>query len=241
MDQIDKYLSGDLNAQELQAFEERLQTDSKFAEEVRLRQDMNNYLINKDKKEAFKNQLDEIGDDFFEEKPEARIKPIGKSSNNLSRWLKVVAAVAAVAVIVYLLAPSPDLYKEFAQHQPIQLTEKSSDQSALITETEKNFNAGNYTQALQTADRLLAIQSDDLQVQMVKSICLIETKQTQGARGILQPIAEGASAHKIEAQWYLALSWLKEKDVEKTKLALEEIENTDPFFYKKAQRLLSKL
>ena len=241
MDQIDKYLNGELNAKELQAFEERLQTDTAFAEEVRLRGDMNSYLINKDKKAAFKDQLDEIGDDFFKEESEAKIKPINRSSGNLSRWLKVVAATAAVAVIVYLLAPGPDLYKEFAQHQPIQLTEKSSDQAELITAIENNFNSGNYVEALESADLLLAQQSDDLQVQVVKSICLIESNQTQDARELLQPIAEGSSAFKAEAQWYLALSWLKEKNKEQTKNALERIDNAYPFFYRKAQQLLKKL
>ncbi len=240
---VEQYLNGELNLEQRADFEKKVRTDSALAKELSLQQDMQNYLLNKDKKEAFRNKLQEVGDDFFEEKSghnKSKTKII-KSINNY-RWLAIAAATAAAVVVAfYLFSPTPDLYKQFAQHQPIQLTQKGSADDRLLSAIELHFNQQEYEEALDIIDQLPSTESSTLETQLIKSICLIETDQIEEARKILEPIATGESAFKTEAQWHLAMSFLKAEQLEEAKGNLERIEQSDAYWFNKAKEVLKVL
>ena len=241
---VEQFLNGELDQQQIQAFNERLKTDAALAEELRLRKDMHAYLVNKEKKDAFKNKLDSIGDDFFKETsastPPAK-EVLLKPKRNF-RWIAIAASIAAITIALYwVLAPRPSLYDQYAQHEPLQLTEKSSTQSALIKTTEEAFNKGDYNSSLIAINELLKSQPTDLQYLMAKAICLLETNKTADARTIFKTIAIGQSVFKTDAQWYSAMSYLKENNLELAKSELQKIPSDNPDWASKAAQLIKKL
>lgn len=239
---VEQFLNGALNEQQTQAFNNRLKTDKALENELRLRKDMNNFLVNKEKKDAFKKKLTNISADYFDKTqiPPAKEIPL-KPKRNL-RWLAIAASVAAITIALYwILSPKQNLYDLYAQHEPLQLTEKSGNQPTLIRQVEETFNNGDFPAALNAINELLTTQASDLQSQMVKAICLMETNQTEDARSIFKSIASGQSVFKTEAQWYMALSYLKENNIEQTKAELQKIPDNDPDWSSKVTQLLKKL
>lgn len=83
-------------------------------------------------------------------------------------------------------------------------------------------------------------RNNNLTAQLYKGICLIELDRTADARAILVPIANDTSALRIEATWYVALSYLKEKNTAACRDELLKIPSGD-VRYEQAQVLLKKL
>ncbi len=239
---VEQFLNGELDPQQTLAFNKRLETDTELAEELRLRQDMHGYLINKDKKANFKEKLNNIGDDYFKETPTPSTKEIPLKPKRKFRWIAIAASIAAITIALYwVLVPKPNLYEQYALHEPLQLTEKSSNQSALIKKTEDSFNKGDYTSSLISINELLKNQPTELQFLMAKAICLLETNKTKEARLVFSTIASGQSVFKSEAQWYNALTYLKENKPELAKIELQKISTDDPDWASKAAQLIKKL
>ncbi len=239
---VEQFLNGELDPQQTQAFNNRLETDAELAEEVRLRQDMHGYLVNKKKKGDFKKKLDNIGADYFKEASAPPAKEIPLKPKRNFRWIAIAASVAVITIALYwVLAPKSSLYEQYAQHEPLQLTEKSSSQSALIKKTEDTFNKGDYGSSLLAINELLKSQPTELQYLMAKGICLLETNKIREAHMIFNTIASGQSVFKSEAQWYNALSYLKENKPELAKTELQKIPTDDPDWSSKVAQLIKKL
>src|SRR5690606_33814315 len=131
------------------------------------------------------------------------------------------------------------VYGDYANFNKISLTVRGGNEE-LLPKAEKAFNEGNYEESLLYFDQILAKEDDYKEIQLYKSIALIETSQYEEAEELLTVLSTGASVFKYDAMWYLALSKLKQKKYEECKIILERIpEDTEG--YKKAQKLLRKL
>ena len=80
----------------------------------------------------------------------------------------------------------------------------------------------------------------NVKVKFYRGICLLELDRAAEARGVFEPLAIGASAFQEDAVWYVALSYLKEKNVEACKAALRKIDSGS-IHYKAAQEILKGL
>lgn len=239
---LNDYFNGLLAPDDAQAVEARAATDAEFGEEFSLRQQMEAYPRRAALRKSFTDTLTAVETDFFQEKEgkKPEIQPPMTAKVNRMRWLAAAAALALLAVAVWFISsPEPAEYNQYAQHVPLSLTLRgAADQAA--SEAESAFNEKNYPAAFAALDRLLAEQPDNLTAQLYKGICLIELDRTADARAILVPIANDTSALRIEATWYVALSYLKEKNTAACRAELLKIPSGD-VRYEQAQALLKKL
>jgi thioredoxin-like negative regulator of GroEL len=81
---------------------------------------------------------------------------------------------------------------------------------------------------------------NDPQVQLYYGIALLETNQIQKSRSVFQKIIQGESLWKEEAQWYLALLYLKTNQPEQVKTLLQQL-SSDNRNYSNAKKLLNQL
>ena len=239
---LNDYFNGLLAPDDAQAVEARAATDAEFGEEFALRQEMEAYPRRAAHRKSFTDTLTAVEMDFFQEKasktPETR--PAMTARVSRMRWLAAAAALVLLAVAVWFLrTPEPVEYNQYAQHIPLSLTLRGvADQAA--SEAESAFNEKNYPAAFAALDRLLVEQPTNLTAQLYKGICLVELDRTAEARAVLVPIANDTSALRIEAAWYVALSYLKEKNTAMCRSELSKIPPGD-MRYEQAQALLKKL
>ena len=228
---IDAYLQKELPPAELPAFQQRLVADAAFAAELALRQNMHNYL----RTQAHLGQLEEkmatLGPTYFGEQA-AKVRHL-----NARYWIMgLVAAAVAVLLVVWNPLGRADLYREFAQHQPLNLTEKSTT-GQLATAAEASFNAGNYEAAYRQLTTYLQEEPADNQARLALGIAALETGRIPEAQAVFTAVAAGDSVFRSYGTWYLALSYLKVGAKTAAKATLEKIPATDPDFGARAVEL----
>ncbi len=235
---IEKYLNGELNEEEIKSFQTRLKEDSAFSEEYTLQKSMNIFLEKDRNQPALESALASIGKDFFTE--ENKVIPIARNKNR-NRWLIGLIATAAVAALLVMFNPfqQQDLYNQYAAHQPIALTEKSTGND-LSTKAETAFNQKDYALAYENLTLYLQENPADPKATLALGISALEEGKTAEAISIFEKINAGSSALKNYGTWYLALSYLKEKNFEKAGATLRLIPNSEKTLFNKAQKLLKE-
>ncbi len=206
---LDAYFNGLLAENEAEQVRRRAAEEPEFAAAFQLRQVMEQWLRQEPGRQAVSETLITVGKDFFRE-PAAE-KPLKVVSVNWRRALLLAASFALVLVATwYFGAPTQPDYEQYALHTPISFTERGENET-LQSAAEKDFSQKQYARALLSLDALLLQNPGDLTSSLYKGICLIELDSAAEARQVLQPLADGASALRGDAQWYIALSYLKEK------------------------------
>lgn len=240
---LNDYFNGLLAPDDAQAVEARAAADAEFGEEFALRQEMEAYPRRAAQRKSFTDTLTAVETDFFQEKTGKmpKIQPNMTAKVSRMRWLAAAASILLLAVAVWFIRTpeKPAEYTQYAQHIPLSLTLRGvADEAA--SEAESAFNEKNYPAAFAALDRLLVEQPTNLTAQLYKGICLVELDRTAEARAVLVPIANDTSALRIEAAWYVALSYLKEKNTAMCRSELSKIPPGD-MRYEQAQALLKKL
>ena len=234
---IEQYLDGVLDKNTAKAFEQRLQQEPDLAEEYTLRMDMEAYLRNTKKREAFKAEIEKLGEKYFEKKipdtssaSEASVtevpKPIADTPskpNRIRRLWPILLAAAAITLFIFLLFPGAeaDLYQKHARHYPLALTEMSA--TVNTSDIDKAFNAQEYEKAKTLLDVYVADHPDDIEAKLYRGICLLELGDLKEAVSVFSAILGSYPAYKNEAAYYLALVAVKSKDWQMAEKYLQEI------------------
>ena len=157
----------------------------------------------------------------------------------LARWYGLVAA-AVIALAVLLggpwLFPGEGSYEQFAQHDPLSLTERGAAPE-LATKAAAAFNGEQYLEAIPLLREYLTGQPDDERAQLALGIALLETDKDEEAIVIFTRIAEGSSSLAPYGNWYLALSAVKRGDNGSAVKYLDLIPATDAYLTAKANEL----
>ncbi len=236
--QFENYLLGDLSKEDIIAFENRLETDSKFKENFNTYKELNSFLEHKFENEtastAFQSNLKNISKTYFEKqdapKKLIRFKP----------WQYAMAASVALLIgVVMFNNLSTPVYGDFANYDSISLTIRG-EQDALLHTAENAFNAKDFAKAEEAFKSLMVIEQDNVELQFYRAVANLELNNYAVAESLLTSLSKGQSAYKNKAIWYLALSNLKQKEYDDCLEILKTIpEDADD--YKKAQKLIKKL
>ncbi|MBA6151685.1 tetratricopeptide repeat protein [Gelidibacter maritimus] len=236
---FDDYLSGSLDTESIQAFENRLNTDPDFKLAFIDYQQAEAFLEHKFKNEEqtqhFKENLERISSGYFEKKASGKTKVL-----RIKPWYYSVAAgvILLFGVVIAQQFSSPT-YDDFANYGTISLTVRGSD-NALQNQAEKAFNNKDYKDAEQHLSQLLQKDPNNLELQLYKAISLVELNRYDEADKLYQNVIQSPSVYSTKAKWYLALSKLKQKDESASIAVLKTIpEDADDF--QSAQKLLRKL
>ena len=240
---FEAYLSGDLSADELNAFNERLNSDEQFQQAFKMYRDLSSHLehniTNEQESADFKANLDVISNQYFNKIDD----PIGTTTDesgksNFYKYAIAASVILLLGIFVFNQFNTPT-YKDYNNFEPISLTVRSSD-NAFFNQAEQSFNAKNYEEALVAFNSILEEDFSNLEIQLYKGIALVETNQFEEADDLLKKLSQGNSAYKYKAKWILALSYLKQENklacIETLKTIPKEAED-----YKRVQDLLKKL
>jgi hypothetical protein len=238
-DMISRYLDGEMNAEERNAFEAQMQLDADLKNEVELTKDVHETLKMKlhpgENVLALRNTLQEMRSEYFsKETQQAKIVLFRRY-----RWIAAAAAVLifALTLTVWLPWEKEGLYEQYAAIEMPGIAERGAATDSLLKLAVTNFNNKKFTEAILSFETILKDSSQNTFVQYYYGIALLQNDQTERSRTVLTELYKGASLFKYDAAFYLALSFLKEKNKPVCKDWLNKIPaDTGP--YVKAQELL---
>ena len=244
-DMINRYLDGEMNADETGAFEEQMQQDADLKNEVRLFREVNETLKMKlypdENETALKNTMEQMRGTYFSgenivEKPTAKIIPFRRT-----RWLAAAAAVLIMVVTLTVWQPwQKDLYQQYASIEMPASAERGGPADVQLKQAREYFNNKKFASSIPL---FKAILKDDLQntyVEYYYAIALLQNGEIENSRKELTALYNGTSLFRYDAAFYIALCYLKEKNKNTCREWLNKIP-ADVGVYGKAQELLKKL
>ncbi len=244
-DMINRYLDGELNADEIKAFESQMQSDASLKNEVELYRDINETLKMKlypgENEMALRNTLDAMRSPYFSkeivsDQPKGKIIPFRRA-----RWIAAAAAVFIGIVTLTIWSPwKKDLYQQYASIQMPAVVERGTPADSLLKQATENFNDKKFAAAVPLFEKILKNDPQNTFADYYYAIALLESGQTEKSRNELTQLSNGSSLFRDDAVFYMALSYLKEKDKNRCKLWLNKIPE-DAGLYGRAQELLKKL
>ena len=239
-DMISRYVDGEMNAEELKAFEEQLQTDAALQEEVDLYKELNLALkikFHPDENEpALRNTMEELRADYFTT-TRAKVIPMRRF-----RWAAISsAAVLILAVLITIWSPwKKDLYNQYAYVQMPGVEERGNSTDSLIRKASQEFNSKDFEQSLPYFESILNNEPQNSFARYYYAIAMLQSNKTQRSRTELMQLYQGNSIFHDDAAFYMALSYVKEKNKLHCREWLTKIPQGSDV-YDKAQELLRKL
>ncbi len=240
---LKRYQSDQLSPAEQAAVEARRQNDPEFAEALRsydrLHQTIQHYGD-----QQLDTRLSELGASLLQQNPR-EIRPI-RTPNRRMIWLAAAAAaVLVLAVLSVVFWPRTQLAPEalFAAHFAPKSApgERGSTESDLWPRALDHYAAREYATAIGNFDRLLADSSFQFpdQALLYQGISYLALDQTQAAIERLEQVSPEKYEHD-DAQWFLALAWLKTGEAQKARHTFQFIAQQKSHPYQaQAQQLLA--
>lgn len=246
---IEDYLDDLLSPADRAAFEAAISADPELAAEVeqvrQARERLARQWTQPTGNTALTKTLQTLGQQHFgDTAPPAPTLTVPPSFSS-RRWWLVAAAVAAAALIAWLLWPKADapalLYAEYRRFPEAGFTLKGTENTdQALQNAARFFNQKNYAAALDAFQQSFATSPAPLEARFFAGLCQLELGKTAEADTTFTTLRDGGSQWAGEAAWYLALTYLRSKDLEKCIATLRQIQPGQPHA-DEASRLLSQL
>ncbi|WP_295116789.1 hypothetical protein [uncultured Chitinophaga sp.] len=236
-EQIDRYLSGDLNGEELRDFEQRLLEDANLRKALGTQRELQDTLH----RELFPDQRQQAFMQTLASHRGSVADQTQKRREQIPRY--VIAATAMAAMIAGLLFFSPwqkDLYHQYSSVEMVSPAERGEHNEGRLLKAVELFNDKEFASAIPLLGEALTGDSTNAYARYYRGIALMETSQLPEARTDLQKVFDGNSLFKYDAAFYMALTYLKEDDFNNSRVWLQKIPE-DAANYEKAQKLLNDL
>ena len=219
-DKIEQFLDDEMTAKQEAAFKAQVKTDRDLAREVEV------HLLATDGIRYF--QAEAIESEVVTEKPEVQQ---AKRPGILRRIRPIIGLAAAALIALLIWQPwQSSLY----EHYVLDITEMG-DTQASIQQAQDTYNAKDYAAAIPLLEQF----PDQIPDQIAKANAHYNLGDYDAATATLEPIASDNSGHKSTANWYLALTYLKQDELEKAKAALRQIKSGK--YYEDAQKMFKKI
>lgn len=237
---IEDFLDNALTDAERDAFEAEVRADPALADALALAREARERFARQWKQEASEAELGKtlktlgkqhFGNEVLTATPTRRI------------WRWAAAAAAAVALIIWLVWPpkAENLYDRYRKFPEAGFALKNGAPAAqALDAAARSFNTKDYQSALDALNIHLQTNPGDLEALFFAGLCRLELGQFAGAESAFQQILSANNAWSEEARWYLALTYLSSKRLEKCSEILRQIPPGGAH-YAEAQMLLKKL
>ena len=234
IEQIEKYLSGQMKPEEQASFEKEMESNADLAMEVRAMLGAK-FVGHMQVREQ---QLQELKDRY-----DAAPATAGSQSFLQRRLIYAVAAAILILAAVWLIWPSnPDYEQLFTANYeavPAQVIRDTSNQQRDLRLANIAFNQANYDEAIRLYEQLLL--ADPSLANQIHLFLGQAYMTNQNFTAALQQF-DLAGISSQEAQWFKALTYVRAGDISQAKTQLRAIATDANHFYaEKAQALLDKL
>lgn len=240
---IELYLKHELQGQELQAFEEYMNSDADFKKEVETQQFLYRGAnkVGEDEMRAKLKNIRKAVLDGTQEETDGKVVSISqkKKINPVFRWSIAAAIIIALGAAMFWLFPQSstpqDLFASYYKPYSEEVSVRGVDNASLIGQASLWYQNGDYQKALNVFQKILRTEPENAEIQLVTGICQLELNMMADAIQIFRDVKN--PLYQDQAQWYLAMAHLKQGDLGNAKLILQKIKEGD-FNYSMAQEIL---
>lgn len=232
-----RYADGEMDMQERQNFELLMKADAGLRDYVeQYRQAtiaLSNHFAVDDELTKLKQTLGQLNGIYF--KPEAKVV----SFKTYARWVSGVAAILIIGLLLFNPWRS-SLYDQYSTATTMSVTERGEGPQTNLEKAAELYNKKQFTQAEPLLAKAYTADPKNSLAAYYYSIALIQDKKEDQGRAILQQLYKGESAFKYDAAYYIALSYVKQKDNASAKKWLKKVP-PGTSNYNKAKELEGKL
>lgn len=246
---IEDYLDDALDDQERQAFEAEVRTDPALAQQLAVVRETRQRLItqwaNEPAETDLLETLQKIGSEHFKSGAGSGQTGAGGRLFRLPPgWWAAAAAVAAtvIAAWFFLRPPSNErLYAQYGAFPEADFTVRGDSPATNdLSAAEAAFNRKDYAEALNLLQAYLAGHPEDAQARLHAGLCHLELKQYPEATAIFSEIGGSKNVWADEANWFLALTYLRQDKRNESARILKLIPQSSGR-YEQAAELLSRI
>lgn len=234
-EQIDAYLSGEMNAEEKALFEQQLQQDAL------LKKDYEDWLLTAaivEKHETAEkhiptliNTLEPLTKKYFGEQHQASKGRVV----SIKKYIYTAMAAAAIIIAVFLI-PGGGIDSYDVAPIPGALVRGETNTTNTGAQL---FNEAHYKEALPYLKEAALTHPDDATANFYYGITLLKTKQPAMALPLFEKIAKGSSAYAADSYFFAALAAYKTDNKQLAAKYAQKVPQTNTN-YKKAQKILRK-
>lgn len=246
---IEDYLDDALGEQERRAFEADARTDSALAETLNLVREARQRLVAQWADEpadtALLETLKQVGATHFKSGTGSGQSGAGGRMFRLApTWWAAAAALAATVVAAWFFLRPPTnerLYAQYGAFPEADFTVRGDEPGfGDLSAAEATFNRKDYAEALRQLTAYLGNKPDDAQARLYAGLCHLELRQYDEAAAIFQQIGRSTNVWADEANWFLALAYLRQDKPADCRRILENI-RPESGRYEQAASLLKEL
>ena len=226
-EQIEDYLLGRLSQEEQAAFEKELATNQILQDEVSFRR-LTIHGVKQSGKDEMRDRLKKIHKEY-ERKNDNQINT--KINQIWPKWIGIAASVLLLITAgIFFLDKnefnSQVAFNEYYEAVPLRLATRDSKTEKTILQLSELYNNKEYKKALPYFQNMLDIDSQNTRMRLGAGICHLELNQLNSARAQFLDIIKAKDFRlQHQANWYMALTYLKEGNLVEVKKYLTPIMN----------------
>jgi tetratricopeptide (TPR) repeat protein len=235
-----QFFTNELSSEERRELKLEMTNNPELSEDMKLQQEVLYTIANdKDEEHDFKKQLQEIGNEFLEEKKE---KP---SSFRINYWLAAASVIVVIGLGSYLSLLKSSNYTgsqafvEYYAPYGADMTVRGGEQSTLFDVALKDYQSGDMTAAIESFAELRD-ENEEL-AGFFTALCFMEMGDIKEAQQQLRSTQEVAIFYEEQIKWYMALCHLKLDEYAQAELLLTQLQTTSNKYSNQAEELLSKV
>ncbi|WP_397363755.1 tetratricopeptide repeat protein [Olleya sp. R77988] len=242
---FENYLSGNLSAEEIAKFENKINTDEAFKQAFTIYKDLSanleHEIANHENTTSFKANLESISNKYFNKENSETKTVTTKKTFSLYKFAVAASIALLMGFFVYNQFSGGANYTDFNNHGTLDFGVRGEEGNVgLLIKTTKAFNNKEYEKAKEYLEELLQDDPENVEYNFYYAITNIELDAFEKAETTLNSIKEGDSAYNNRATWYLALSKLKQDKKAECLALLRQIpEDADD--YHQVKKLLEEL
>lgn len=244
---INGYFEDTLSDDQRGNFDRLLQTDAEFAADFEFQKELQRSL-RKEERQEIKSLFSNLDIGTVAASKDGRPKETETKVISIRAWLVAASVIFLLGIGSWLLFfDNPDLNTDqlyaanFAPYEnvvhPIERGEHLED---LKTRAFTAYEDADYSLALKLFKELQVQQNDPYNA-FYEAIVLMQLDKHQEAMPLLEVYIENNGKLKDRATWYLALSYLKLGELDKSKAQLEKLASQHRFKAETARELLQKI
>jgi len=242
---IDDFLLDRLPEAEKAAFEAALAADADLSAKVKVQEEIIGGLavVGRDQ---FKERLRRIQ---AEVRAEGDVSAVPLKEERSRRWM-LWAGLLALGLLLTLLwltrtktVEPAVIYADVFEVYDISISQRDPSERDLMEELDAYYRNREYDRFITRLDGQEGLYPHHPELYLSLGISYLETNQLEKADEVLLTLENSEyQAYKDHARWYRALAALKGKDIDKTKLLLEDLVNdTGADHHQEAKRLTQRL
>lgn len=247
---IESYLDGELQGEELELFENKMKSDSEFAREVKLHREINEFLRNKFDYIQKREQLEKIYEEVILKKGKPEITIIKNTRTNKINWYYRIAAGIALligvsAILFFILRPLKNdrLFAQYFKVYEASVTVRGANvhNKTPFEHAMEAYEDNDFETSYKLFDELCITEKEDTANFFFKGISAMKIEKFSNAVISFNVVLNSTSLYKDEAEWYLALCYLKMSEINKSVELLKRIVTEETHHRDDAVLLIDKL